>query len=151
MGDLDDNFLLYLPDKLLLVNDRHLNNLLESDLIGHYFLNNLSNTNLFLLCISNKPRYFPIEIDGLPICNNIRHLPLNLNIAISLKQLLTNNLNLLYPLPHLLNIDRFLNQFLNLNIFFLTRYFDNLLDLDYFGSLYDDLVVVYYLDHFVLV
>ncbi len=151
MSHLNKDFLLDLSDNFFLLYDRNLDNFLLYNFIGNKFLDDFSDIDFTFLCVCNESGNLAVKINCLFVSDYEWYLSLDFNVSVALEYLLVNNLNLANLISCLSQIHRFLNNFLDFNVFFLPWNLDWLLYFNDFASFHNNLFVILYFNNLLFI
>lgn len=148
MGHFNNNFLLNFSDDFFFLNHRHFHNLFFDDSVRHNLFNDFSHIHFPFFGVGDESWDFSIQVDSFPIGNNMRDLSLDFNVSVSLEYFFIYNLDFSDFLFSLSYVDWLFDYLLYFDVLFWARHFNSLLHLDYFGSLHNNVFVVFYFHYF---
>ena len=151
MSDFKIDSFFNFSDKLFFMNNWNLNNFFFNNFIWNNFLSNLYYINISFFSISNKSWNLSIQINSLSICYNVRNFLLNLNISIPFKQFFIYYLDFFYFLFNFSKIDRFLYNFFNLYVLFLSWNFNKFFYFNNFWNFNNNFSIIFNLNYFFLI
>ena len=151
MSHFNIDFFFNFSDKLFFMNNWNLNDFFFNNFIWNNFLSNLYYVNISFFSVSNESWNLSIQIDSLSIYDDVRNFLLNLNISVPFKQFFIYHLDLFDFLFDFSEIDRFLYNFFNLYVLFLSWNFNRFFDFNNFWNFNNNFSIIFNLNYFFLI
>lgn len=151
MSHFDKNFLLNLSNDLLFLDHRNFNDSFFNNFVGYDLFDDLSNVHLSFLGISNESWDLSVKIDSLSVGDHVGYLSFYFDVSIPLENLFSYNLNFLYSISGLSDVNRLFDYLLNLNVLLWARNLNRSFNFNDFVPLNNNLLVVFNFNNLLLV